>query len=140
MSIILGFDFGMKKIGVATGQTVTKTATPLCNLKAQDGVPNWDEMDLLFKTWEPTACVIGLPFNADGSESPLVPRARAFGRKLKNRYAQYGIECHFIDEHLTSFEARQLINSSEGFNKNKKNIKLDSTAAMIILESWLNCQ
>lgn len=127
--IILGFDFGMKKIGVATGQTITRTATPVCQLKAQDGVPNWNEMDALFKKWQPKICVIGLPFHADGSESLLVPKARSFGEKLKKRYASYHIECSFIDEHLTSFAARQL---------SKTNI--DATAAMIILESWLASQ
>lgn len=130
--IILGFDFGIKKIGVATGQTITRTATPLCQLKAQDGVPNWDEMDALFKQWHPKACIIGLPLHADGSESPLVPRAKAFGQKLKKRYIDYNIECYFIDEHLTSFEARQLSK-----NSNNKSNMIDATAAMIILESWL---
>lgn len=127
---VLGFDFGTKKIGVAVGHTVMHTASPLCQLKAQDGVPNWDEMDAVFKEWEPKLIVVGLPFHADGSESPLVPKARSFGKKLKKRYADYGIECYFIDEHLTSFEARQLAKS------NKKSL-IDATAAMLILETWL---
>lgn len=126
--LILGFDFGMKKIGIATGQTITRTATPLCQLKTVDGVPNWEEMDKIFQEWQPKACVIGLPFNADGSDSPLVPRARSFARKLQKRYLN--IECHFIDEHLTSFEARQLM-------KGTKATQVDATAAMLILESWL---
>jgi putative Holliday junction resolvase len=121
---ILGFDFGMKKIGVAAGQTVTKTASPLCQLKAQDGVPNWHEMDALFAEWEPKIVIIGLPLHADGSESELVPRAKSFGKKLQKRYP--GIECHFVNEHLTSFEARQIASSN-----------IDATAAMLIIKTWL---
>lgn len=125
--LLLGFDFGMKKIGVATGQSVTRTATALCHLKAMNGVPNWEEMDALFKEWQPKLCVIGLPFHADGGESPLVPRARAFARKLEKRYL---ISCHFVNEYLTSFEARQLA-------KGDKHALIDATAAKLILESFL---
>lgn len=129
--IILGFDYGQKKIGVATGHTLTRTATPLCQIAAQKGIPHWYELDKLFEEWQPKIIVVGLPFNGDGTESLLVPKARDFGQILKKRYAHYGIECHYVDEHLTSFEARQLT---------QETTKIDATAAMLIVKTWLATQ
>ena len=60
---ILGFDFGLKKIGVATGQTVTYTAKPLGIIKAQDGIPNEQALNQIFTDWQAVACVVGLPFH-----------------------------------------------------------------------------
>lgn len=128
---VLAFDFGMKKIGVASGHTVTHTAMPLCQLKAQNGIPNWAEVDALFKEWEPKIIVIGLPFHADGTDSPLVVQARAFGRKLLKRYGDGCLQCYFVNEHLTSFEAREIA-------KGHKKIRIDATAAMLILKTWLS--
>lgn len=65
--ILLGFDFGMKRIGVAVGQTVTKTARPLTVIQAAQGIPQWDALSKLIKTWQPDALVVGIPLNMDGT-------------------------------------------------------------------------
>jgi len=136
--IVLGFDFGMKKIGVASGQTITRTATPLGLIKAHQGEPQWESLDPFFKEWEPKLCIIGLALHADGSESELALKARAFAAQLEARYQRYAIRCQFIDEHLTSFSARQIAKNKTQKLKNKHTV--DAMAAMLILESWLENQ
>ncbi len=64
--LLLGFDYGTKQIGVAVGQMITRQARELCNLKAQDGIPRWEQIEALIKEWQPDALVVGLPLNMDG--------------------------------------------------------------------------
>lgn len=63
--LLLGFDYGTKQIGVAVGQMITRQARELCNLKAQDGIPRWEQIEALIKEWQPDALVVGLPLNMD---------------------------------------------------------------------------
>ena len=92
--ILLGFDFGMKRIGVAVGQTVTKTARPLETLKAKQGVPHWEKILKLIKTWQPDALIVGIPLNMDGTPQPLTEAAEQFANELKKRFELpvYGID------------------------------------------------
>jgi putative Holliday junction resolvase len=122
----LGFDFGSKKIGVASGQSVTGTASPQSIIKASNGVPNWDEIKQLIDRWKPQLIVVGLPLNMDGSESPLSLRAQKFARRIA---ANYSCAVGLMDERLTSREARDLA-SHDG--------QIDNIAAALILESWFN--
>ena len=71
---VLAFDYGLKSIGVAVGQSMTGTATMLKALKAQDGIPNWDLIEALIKEWQPQLLVVGLPLNMDGTEQPFTAR------------------------------------------------------------------
>ena len=75
---VLGFDVGTKSIGVAVGQQITSSATPLLSLKAVDGIPNWDEIAKLIQEWQPDLVVVGLPLNMDGTEQEMTHRARKF--------------------------------------------------------------
>ena len=68
---LLGFDYGLERIGVAVGQELTGTATALITVRANDGKPDWDAISRLFEEWQPDDVVIGLPLNMDGSESEL---------------------------------------------------------------------
>ncbi|VFP84128.1 Putative pre-16S rRNA nuclease [Candidatus Erwinia haradaeae] len=129
----LSFDFGMKSIGVASGQCITSTAYPLKALKAQAGMPSLDEMDALMQTWQPTNIVVGLPLNMNGSEQPLTMRARKFANFMHIRYTVL-VDLH--DERLSTVEAKSLIFKRRGFQALRKNY-IDSLAAAIILESWL---
>src|SRR5690606_23149449 len=79
---VLGFDYGTQRIGVAVGQTITHTATPLAALHARDGVPNWDHIATLISEWRPARLVVGLPLNMDGSESEMCVRAKKFANRL----------------------------------------------------------
>lgn len=134
MSTLMGFDFGTKSIGVAVGQSITGTASPLSALKAQDGVPNWPYVEALLKEWQPTLLVVGLPLNMDGTEQPLTQRAKKFGNRLHGRF---GLPVQFQDERLTSTAARETLFAEGGYRKLEKGL-VDSQAALIILEDFLN--
>jgi putative Holliday junction resolvase len=124
--LALGFDFGSKKIGVASGQSLTRTASPLDIIKANNGIPNWHHINELVQQWQPHLIVVGLPLNMDGTESELSLRATKFARRMA---ANYSSAVGLMDERLTSREAREL--SSHGG-------QIDNIAAALILESWFN--
>jgi len=130
---LLGFDFGLKHIGVAVGQTLTCTTQPLLSLKAQKGVPNWNEIDKLIKTWQPQAIVIGIPLNMDGTEQPLTHAARHFANEIAQRYK---ITVHRVDERLSTKEARTQLFASGGYRALSKQA-IDQRSAELILQSWL---
>ena len=102
---VLAFDFGLSRIGIAAGQSVTRTATPIATLRARRGEPEWREVDALLRTWRPDLLLVGLPLNMDSTPSEMSERASAFARALEQRYA---IAVRMVDERLTSFEARGL--------------------------------
>ncbi len=129
---ILCFDFGSKSIGTAIGQSITQTATPLQDLKAKDGIPNWDEIKQLIAEWQPDLLLVGLPLNMDGSESEMTQRARKFANRLHGRF---GLPIELADERLSSFEAKGEIIQQTG-SRDFKQHHIDSLAAQIILEGW----
>jgi len=126
---VIGFDFGLKRIGVAIGQTITQTATPLTIVTSKDGKPDWPHISQLFETWQPTAIIVGLPKRLNGQEQPLTQSARKFGQRLSGRYQR---PVFFIDEQLSSIEAETRIHQTKNRPRH-----LDHHAAQIILENWL---
>lgn len=122
-SVILAFDFGLKHIGVAVGQTVTRSASPLTTLTAKNGKPNWSQVANLVRQWRPNQLIVGLPLNMDDSESDMSERARKFAGKL---HETTNIEVSLVDERLTSFAARQISADDN-----------HALAASLIAESWL---
>lgn len=130
----LGFDFGLKYIGVATGQTFTYTAQPLTTLIANQGIPQWDEVKKLIHNWRPNALVVGLPLNMDGSEQPLTHAAKKFAKQLEENFQ---LTVHLIDERLTSVAAREYLFEQGGYKALQKKA-IDSMAAKFILETWLS--
>jgi len=128
---VLAFDYGTQRIGVAVGQSITGTASPLPALKANDGVPNWDHIAALIKEWQPQQLLVGLPLNMDDTESELSKRARKFANRLNGRF---GLSVELWDERLSSFEARGEM-LSRGMT-NFKDGKVDSLSACLILEGW----
>ena len=129
VEVLLAFDFGMKKIGVAVGQSITKSANPLTILKAKDGIPSWDEIKNLIETWRADALVVGIPYNMDGSEQEIGYAAKKFAGRLKNHYH---LPVFLVDERLTTVEAKLLMKNKQA----KQAREVDSTAAKLILESW----
>ena len=127
----MGFDFGTKKIGVAIGQMVTATATPISIIRVENGIPNWGVLEKLINQWKPERFVVGLPLNMDDSSSNMSRRAIWFSSELENRF---GIAVSNVDERLSTFEARQIF--KDGATKNRQE-DLDDKVAALILESWL---
>lgn len=128
----LAFDYGLKNIGVATGQSLIQSATELPAIAARDGIPNWQRLEQVLKEWKPTKVIVGLPLNMDGSESEMCARARKFGRRLEGRF---GCEVNLMDERLSTREAKEMA-SELGHKGNYGNEPIDSLAAVVILQSW----
>ncbi len=133
---VLGFDYGTRWIGVASGQTLLGTASALQALKARDGIPDWNQIERLLDEWQPDVVVVGLPLNMDGSASELSTRASKFGRRLNGRF---GVQVEYWDERLSSFEAKGAIMEKK-HSKNFKREAVDSLSAQLILESWMRSQ
>ncbi len=131
---LLAFDFGDRSIGVAVGQSITKTASPLAALKAKNGQPNWEEVEKLIQQWKPDAFVVGCPLNMDGTEQELTLRARKFGNRLHGRF---GIPLEMVDERLTTVEAKSRLFEEGGYRALQKDA-IDSASAVLILESWFS--
>ena len=134
--LLLGFDYGMKQIGVAVGQAVTGQARELCVLKAQNGVPDWNQVEKLIREWQPDAIVVGLPLNMDGTPSEMSARAEKFVRRLNGRF---NLPVHTHDERLTTFEAKGQ-RLAEGQRDGYRQRPVDAIAAALLLEGWLQDQ
>ncbi|MEH6451571.1 MAG: Holliday junction resolvase RuvX [Psychromonas sp.] len=132
-SSLLGFDFGTKSIGVATGQMITATAQPIAAIKANDGIPNWNIVEKVIQDWQPDLVVIGLPLNMDGTEQAITQRAKKFGNRLSGRF---GVKIAFQDERLTTASAKEFIFEHGGYKALDKG-KIDSVSAALILEGWM---
>ena len=110
---------------MATGQSVTRTATPLATVRARHGEPEWRAVDALIRDWRPDLLVVGLPLNMDSTASEMSERARAFAAQLQ---ARYRLAVEMVDERLTSFEARGLSDAED---------ERHAIAARLIAETFL---
>jgi putative holliday junction resolvase len=130
---LMGFDFGTRSIGVATGQEITGSASPLTSLKANDGIPDWAQIEKLLKEWQPDLLVVGLPLNMDGTEQEMTVRAKKFGQRLHGRF---GLQVEFKDERLTTTDAKARLFEQGGYRALGKS-RVDAVSAQLILESWM---
>lgn len=135
---LLGFDFGFRRIGVAVGQTATRTAGALVTV-AHSTEPDWQSIGQLVREWKPAGLVVGLALNDEGGETDMSRTSRKFAAELEQRYQ---IQVYFVDERLTSIAAGAEFAQarSEGRARKKDARKLDAMAAKIILENWLQSQ
>lgn len=129
----LCFDFGLKRIGVASGNDLLKKGSELAPIKAKDGIPDWLIIEKLVKEWLPDKFIVGLPINMDGSQSDMSLRATKFGKRLKGRFNK---DVEMMDERLSSYEAKSQIQAQKGKRLNFGIHSVDGAAACLILESW----
>jgi putative Holliday junction resolvase len=122
---LLCFDYGEKRIGVAVGQSLTGTATPLEIVAVRRGRPDWERIDALVDEWRPDAVVVGNPLNMDGTRQPVTDSADRFARRLEGRF---GLPVFRADERLSTVEAKNLL---------RRTRNLDAVSAQLILETWL---
>ena len=127
---VLGFDFGMRRIGVAIGNTQIRNARPLTVLRATDGIPNWETIRQLIDQWQVTQLIVGLPYQIDGTDQEITKAARKFSRRL---HAKFNLPTSLVDERYST----KIAKNTDTFKTNKK-ASIDSHAAAIILEAWLN--
>lgn len=133
---VMAFDFGTRRIGVASGQELLGTGKPLAMLPARDGVPDWDQIGRLLEEWKPDRVLVGLPLNMDDTENDMCARARKFGKRLHGRFH---VEVEMVDERLTSFEAKGDVMASGG-SRDFGRDGVDDRAAVLILETWFHQQ
>ena len=129
---IMAFDFGTQKMGMAVGQALIESATPLALFPMKDGIPQWENLLKIIKQHQPQLFLVGLPLNMDDSESELSTRARKFAKRLRH---QSNINTLMVDERLTTREARDELDHYQAQGRGKK-LAADSLAAALLIESW----
>jgi putative holliday junction resolvase len=137
--IVLGFDFGLKRIGVAAGDTVTRTAAPLDTI-AHHAEPDWPAILARVKAIGPDLLVVGAPYNDDGSPGRIAGLADAFAAQLAERCR---LEVARTDERYSSTAAHSLLREQRASGQRRKALRkgdLDSAAAAVMLQSWLEQQ
>ena len=137
VTTMLGFDYGARRIGVAVGNALTRSARALEVVGNGAQGPDWRRLDALLREWQPQALLVGLPLMMDGSEQANSRNARAFAAALGTRYA---IEAQLVDERLSSVEASRRFaeRRARGESRRKHAQNLDAVAAEVIIETWLN--
>ena len=132
---LLGFDFGTKRIGIATGQTITGSVSALTTLTSVNDKPDWQSIGKLINEWQPDLLIVGLPLNMDGSDTGITPTVRRFGNQLKGRY---NLPVEMVDERLSSVEARSRLHDDASLrHKRFDREQVDQIAAQVIVQSWL---
>ena len=125
---IVAFDFGEKKIGVAVGQTSTYTSSPLQVIFNNHDKVNWNEISVLLEEWKPELILVGKPLNMDGTDSDMMKKVDTFYKKLESLY---DAKFEYVDERLTTFEARDILKEN--------NVEtVDANAAKILIDNWFN--
>ncbi|HYD60649.1 MAG TPA: Holliday junction resolvase RuvX [Noviherbaspirillum sp.] len=124
METILGFDFGLKRIGVAVGNTLIRQAQPLAVIAAATNDAKFTEIEALIREWQPARCVVGLPMHPDGAEHEMTVRCRRFANQLNGRF---GVATALVDERYSSAVIAQTRGES-----------IDAQSAAIILQQYFN--
>jgi len=144
VATLLGFDYGTHRIGVAVGQTITDSATPLEVLVSRDERPDWRGIERLVREWSPSAAVLGLPLEMDGAEVDWSQRVHRFARQIEGRF---GLSVHLVDERLSSIDACRSMTAGRPAGKTRRagvprgrRRPVDALAAALILETWLREQ
>ena len=128
----LGFDYGMRKIGIAVGQALTRTARELDTVRVKGSSPDWRRLSEHVEAWRPSAFVVGLPLDTRGGETNMSRLARQFGQTLANRY---NLEVYWVNEFLSTEAARHALSAQD---RRRALAKTDQVAARLILETFLN--
>ncbi len=132
---VLAFDFGRRRIGVAIGQTITASASPVGFVRNTPDGPDWQKISEIVGEWRPDRIVVGLPLHADGSTSEMSDHVSAFVVEL----ARLDLPVHTQDERYTSQEAEELLKKERvmGLRGRIRKETVDSAAAVLIAERWL---
>ena len=135
--IALAFDFGLKRIGIAAGDTLTSAAAPRPAVAVTARGPDWAAIDREVSALQPHLLIVGAPYNVDGSPGALNAAARRFAVELERRY---GLPVKLIDERWSSLEATAALRKQRAGGQRRRRVRredIDSAAAAVILERWL---
>jgi len=131
---IIGFDFGQKRIGVAIGNNISKSAQALITIESASSNQKFEAIQKIMDEWQPVSIVVGVPFNVDGSEHKVTNLCKKFAKQLEQKYA---LPIYLIDERYTSIEASYEIQDKK-IDLKKRKLLIDQIAAKIILQSYLD--
>jgi putative holliday junction resolvase len=134
--IVLAFDFGLRRIGVACGDTLSRNAEGLEAVAVDSSGPRWQAIASLLRDWQPDMLVVGLPYNVDGSDSAMTRGARDFAAELARRHQ---LQTVLVDERYSSREAETRLKSARDSGLRRRRVAktdVDAAAACIILERW----
>jgi len=135
--LVLGFDYGERRIGVAAGDTLTNGARPLGVVAAARGAPDWTALARYVREWDPRVLVVGVPYNMDGTPGRLADAAREFAAELARRFP---LEVVTVDERLSSREAEDILRGQRASGARPRRVRhgdVDSAAACVLVEQWL---
>jgi putative Holliday junction resolvase len=127
---LLAFDFGLKRTGVAVGNTVTGGARPLTTLAEEENSKRFAAIGGLIAEWKPERLLVGLPLDPEGAETELSKRARRFANQLHGRF---GLPVELVDERYSSAVAEDALKPGRADKH-----KIDAAAAAVILQAWLD--
>jgi putative Holliday junction resolvase len=132
---IIAFDFGLRRIGVAVGQQITRSASAIAVIANTKTGPDWQGIDRIIADWHPARLIVGVPSHADGTPSDLAARVMQFMDELR----RYGRPVESTDENYSSREAGQMLAAQRalGLRGRVRKEHIDSTAAVLIAERWL---
>ena len=134
--IVLALDFGLKRIGIASGDTLTRTAHPRTTISNGPHGPDWHALDRVLADTRPARIAVGEPYNADGSESALTEAARRFAAELMQRCK---LSVDLVDERWSSQDAEERLRGARASGERRKRVTreaVDAAAAAVILERW----
>jgi len=137
-SIVLALDFGLRRIGVASGDTLTRSATPRGAVQNGPAGPDWKAIQKIVEDLRPARLAVGEPYNADGSESPLTGTARRFAAELQQRCS---LPVDLVDERWSSQDAEERLRDARASGQRRRRVSaadVDATAAAVILERWFS--
>jgi putative Holliday junction resolvase len=136
--VVVAFDFGLRRIGTASGDTLTRSPVPRSVVTNGPGGPDWNAIQALLRTVGPHQLVVGTPYNADGSASAMTAPARRFAAELARRF---GLPVDSIDERYSSLEAEEALKALRASGTRQRRVRredVDSGAAAVILQRWFN--
>jgi putative holliday junction resolvase len=135
--IVVALDFGLKRIGIASGDTLTCAAHPRTTISNGPKGPDWTALERLLADVRPARIAVGEPYNADGSVSPLTEAARRFATELAQRSH---LPVDLVDERWSSQDAEERLRDARASGERRRRVTredVDAAAAAVILERWL---
>ena len=133
---VIAFDFGLKRIGVASGDSLIAKGTPRPAIAVSPSGPDWTSIEREVRAVRPRVLVVGEPYNADGTPGKVAPAARRFAAELASRF---GLPVDRVDERFSSLEANDALKAQRASGERRKRVRredIDSAAAAVILERW----
>ena len=132
---VLAFDFGRRRIGVAVGQQVTGSASPLGVVRNGKEGPDWERVEQLIGEWRPARIIVGMPLHADGTRSDITELVDGFIEQI----GRFGLQIETVDERYSSLEAESMLKSGRatGLHGRINKEMIDTAAAVLIAERWL---